>query len=129
MPAATNRVFVVDDDDAVRHSLRALLEAHGYQVDTYSLAADFLAGAKDNDRGCLLLDYWLPDASGFDVLEMLRARSIDLPTILITGVLDPGLEERARRMGVRCVLRKPWDCAELFRLIDQAQQERPTSIR
>ncbi len=121
MPAWQGVVFVVDNDEAVRHSLKLLLDTHGHDARDFATGAAFLAAVGTDDRGCLILDCRLSDMSGFDVVAALREKSIDLPIILTAAVMDARLAERAKRMGIRHILDKPWDCAELFKLIDEAQ--------
>ncbi len=121
MPAWPGVVFVVDDDEAVRHSLKLLLDTHGYDARDFATGAAFLAAVGIDDRGCVVLDCRLSDMSSLDVAAALREKSIDLPIILTAAVIDARLAERAKRMGIRHILDKPWDCAELFKLIDEAQ--------
>jgi FixJ family two-component response regulator len=121
MSAARRTVFIVDDDEAVRHSLKLLLDTHGYDARAFATGAAFLAAVGADSLGCLVLDSGLRDMSSLDVAAALRARSNDLPIILTAAVIDARLTKRARRLGIHCVLNKPWDCAELFKLIDEAQ--------
>ena len=100
-------VFVVDDDEAVRDSLRALLESYGFTVQDYPSVEAFLAGMPDQPRGCLLLDIHMPGASGIDLLEHLRAHNPTLPVIAVTGRGDPLLRERVLRLGALAFLDKP----------------------
>jgi two-component system response regulator FixJ len=87
-------VYIVDDDEGVRDSARALLEA-------YDLAA--------GGRGCLLLDLNLPEMDGLELLELLRRRRIGIPVIIVTAQRDTALEERARRAGAFAFFEKPVD--------------------
>ena len=80
-----------------------------------------LAAVGADGLGCLVLDSGLRDMSSLDVAAALRAKSIDLPIILTAAVIDVRLTKDAKRLGIRYVLHKPWDCAELFKLIDEAQ--------
>ncbi len=124
MPTVGGVVFVVDNDEAVRHSLRLLLEVYGYTVRDYATGAAFLAAIGRQDQGCFVLDYELNDMNGLDVIETLRGRKIDLPVILVTDINDLRIARRANRAGVRHILEKPWDCADLLTLIDQMQRGR-----
>jgi len=128
MPAWPGVVYVVDDDEAVRHSLKLLLDTYGYDAREFATGAAFLAAVGMNDRGCLVLDSGLRDMSGLDVAAALRGRSIDLPIILTAAVIDARLAVRARRLGIRRILDKPWDCAELFKLIDEAQGRQAPAV-
>ena len=101
-------VFVVDDDEAVRESLRLLLETHGHAVRDFASGQDLLTGVSEASSGCLVLDYHMPALDGLDLLHALRARNLTWPTILITGLCDERLRRRAEGAGVRVILEKPF---------------------
>ena len=65
-------IFVVDDDEAVRDSLKVSLEAAGHVVETYSSGVDFLDAVIAGRRGCLVLDLHMPDLNGIEVLKALQ---------------------------------------------------------
>lgn len=113
-------VHVVDDDDAVRDSVRSLLESHGLAVRDYASARAFLAADDGGEGGCLLLDLHMPEMSGLDLLETLRTRRNDIPTIVMTGRSDAGLKARAQRSGAIAFLDKPVDEDELMNSISHA---------
>lgn len=117
-------VFVVDDDEAVRDSLRQFLEVCGYTVRDYATGVGFLAAIGRQDQGCLVLDCELNDMNALDVMETLRRRKIDLPTILVTDINNPSIAQNANRAGVRHILEKPWDCTHFLKLIDQMERAR-----
>jgi two-component system response regulator FixJ len=100
-------VHVVDDDEAVRDSMRALLESHGFEVRDYASAKDFLLGTPLQPMGCVLLDLHMPGMSGLELLDMLRARGSKLPVIAVTGRSDTALKERVVRAGALVLLDKP----------------------
>jgi two-component system, LuxR family, response regulator FixJ len=100
-------VFVVDDNAAVRKSLRALLESAGLAVDTYASAEEFLE-AYDSDRaGCLVLDVRLRQKSGLDLQDDLRRRKSTLPIIVLTGHGNVPTSVRALKGGAVDFLQKP----------------------
>src|SRR5262249_19734252 len=94
--ASSHLVYVVDDDEAVRDSTRVVLESYGMNVKTYGSAKDSLAEVED-PNGCLLPDQHMPDMTGLEVLEVLRASRRSLPVITITARSDASLKERALR--------------------------------
>jgi FixJ family two-component response regulator len=101
------QIHIVDDDDAVRDSMRALLESLGFDVHDYSSAVDFLNRGGERSQGCLLLDLHMPVMSGIDLLEHMRSEGVSLPTIVITGRGDPMLRERALKGGALALIDKP----------------------
>ncbi len=100
-------IFVVDDDEAVRDSLRVLLEAAGHVVETYSSGVDFLGAVVARRRGCLVIDLDMPNLNGVEVLKALQRDRIALPAILITGRGDARMEADATRAGVVAIIDKP----------------------
>ena len=76
-------VFVVDDDKAVRESLRWLIESIDLRVETYDSARSFLANCKPERPGCLVLDVRMPGMTGLELQERLEAEGYTLPVIVI----------------------------------------------
>jgi len=111
---------VVDDDEAVRDSMRAVLESFGIDVSDYSSARDFVARVSAPIDGCMLLDLHMPGMSGLELLELMRRRGSDLPVIVITGRSDDLLKERALRAGVVALLDKPVEETTLMNALDRA---------
>jgi FixJ family two-component response regulator len=118
--AMSRKVYVVDDDDAVRDSMRALLESLGMTVEDYSSAREFLASFSDRAKGCLLLDLHMPGMSGVELLDWLRARNSNLPVVAVTGRSDPLLKERVLRAGALALLDKPVEEATLKDVLERA---------
>jgi two-component system CheB/CheR fusion protein len=111
-------VFVVDDDAAVRDSLKTLLELQSFSVKTFETCQDFLS-ASSGDGACLVLDIHLPSMSGFELMEAMKHMNRGLPTILITGRCDNAIRERARALGAVALLEKPIDFSALMVAIDR----------
>jgi FixJ family two-component response regulator len=109
-------VFIVDDDQVMRDSLRWLLESLKLNVETYASAKDFLSTYDPVHPGCLLLDVRMPDISGLQLQEILAARKIRIPVILITGHGDISMAVRAMKAGAFDFIEKPFN--------DQALLER-----
>lgn len=107
MPKNSGTVLIVDDDAAVRSSLKFALEVEGLEVRLYDSAVALLADRTLPCRGCLVVDYRLPVMDGLELIEALRARGVAIPAILITGRANKQLRSRAARCGIRRVLEKP----------------------
>lgn len=114
------KVYVIDDDDAVRESMCAVLESFEIDVSDYPSARDFLERVAAPANGCMLLDLHMPGMSGLELLEVMRRRGWDLPVIVMTGRSDDLLKERASRAGVVALLDKPVDESTLTHALDRA---------
>lgn len=112
-------VFVVDDDERIRDSLRWLLESAGLTVETYPGAREFLAACDPPRPGCLVLDARMPEMGGLELLDELAARGVHLPVILITGHGDAQMTARAMKAGAVDVIEKPLDDQRLLERIRQ----------
>lgn len=103
-PALANPiVIVVDDDAAVRGSLKFALEIEGFVVRTYPKGDDLLGDLRLVDCACFIIDQKLPGMNGLDVVAELRKERIAAPVILITSHPTNIVQERAARAGVPIV--------------------------
>ncbi len=116
-------IFVVDDDEAVRGSLQALLEAEGFAARTFESAGAFLASDASGLPGCLIADIRMPDMDGLELQEELVRRKAPLPVIVVTGHGDVPLAVRAMKAGAIDFLEKPYDEAVLLGSIRRALSE------
>ena len=123
------KVYIVDDDDAVRDSLDALLTSFGFDVELFSSGADFLEGCGKVGKGCVLLDIRMPRMDGMEVQERLHARRPDLPVIMITGHGDVGLAVRAMKSGAVDFVEKPLREEALLQSVEAALRSARTSQR
>jgi FixJ family two-component response regulator len=96
-------VVVVDDDPAVRNSLKFSLEIEGFSVHSYANADELLSLGDLPICSCLVVDQRLPGISGLDLIAALRARQVIAPAILITSHPSSALSERAARTHVPIV--------------------------
>ena len=112
-----NIVAVIDDDEDVADVIGGLLETMGYQVETYRSAMDFLFDARFDRLACLVVDQNMPDMTGLQMIEALTGCGVTIPALLITGILDAGVEREAAKLGVMTVLEKPMSHHELLRFI------------
>ena len=92
-------VHVVDDDEALRDSLRWLLEAAGHCVATYAAAESFLATYDPERAGCLVLDIRMPGMSGLELQDELKRRGHTIPIIFVTGHGDVPMAVNAVKKG------------------------------
>ena len=116
-------IYVVDDDEAVRDSLKLLLESHGMAVEDYRSTDEFAQGYERGRNGCLILDHHLPGTSGLNFLAAQDGALAGLPVIMITGPGDPAIRARARQLGVRAFLDKPVTVEPLLATIRQALEQ------
>jgi len=113
-------VHVIDDDAAVRDSLRLLLATENFDVRAYASARDFLASAEPGEAGCVITDVRMPEVSGMDLLAEFKARRVDLPVIVITAHADVTLAVQAMKAGAVDLLEKPFDDEALLGAVRQA---------
>ena len=99
-------VLIVDDDDAVRVSLRSLMESEGFAVCAFSNGHDLLNEASLPAIGCLVVDYHMPEMNGLELVSALRGRGVSIPAILITGDQTKYVRDRAAAIVV-LVVEKP----------------------
>lgn len=125
-PSTPSTVFIVDDDEAVRDSLRWLLEANGYRVRPYSSAETFLDEYDPGQIGVLIADVRMPGMSGLELQEQLIARKAPLPIVFITGHGDVPMAVSTIKKGAVDFLEKPFNEADLrdtvARMLEQAVQ-------
>ena len=99
-------VFVIDDDDGVRDSTRALLEASGFKVRTFANGEELLAAGTAGEAACFVLDQHLSGMTGIELMEALRAQGLSTPAIMVTSN-GTQLSVRAAKAGLTVVLHKP----------------------
>jgi two-component system response regulator FixJ len=112
-------VYIVDDDEAVRDSMRLLLESSGFITRDFA-SADLFLRADSADMGCLLLDLHMPGISGLELLRLIRASGGNCPVIVISGRRDPVQDAELWAAGASALLSKPFDDQQLLGLIQQA---------
>jgi two-component system, LuxR family, response regulator FixJ len=118
-------IDLVDDDDAVRDSLRALLESGGYNVRDYASGVLYLQRSNEPPGDCMIVDHHMPEMTGLELLESLRTSGDKTPAIILTGRYDPSLEPRIAQVNVIALLHKPVDDEQLFDWLDKACGKKP----
>ncbi|BAN69357.1 response regulator transcription factor [endosymbiont of unidentified scaly snail isolate Monju] len=126
-------VWVVDDDEAMRSSLKWLIESVGMRVESFDSADAFLRDHYPGRFGCLLLDVRMPGMSGLDLLEYLEREQMMPPTIIITGHGDVPMAVRAMKAGAVDFIEKPFNDETLLDAIRHAlakeEERRVTSAQ
>lgn len=102
-------VYVIDDDDAVRHSLEFLLKTAGIEVRGFESAKAFLEMLPRIKTGCIITDVRMPEITGIDLLRRVKESGLDIPVIVITGHGEISLAVEAMKIGAVDFLEKPFD--------------------
>jgi FixJ family two-component response regulator len=120
MTEAQAIVFVVDDDERMRQSLKNLIGSVGLRVEAFASAQEFLRSKVIDVPGCLVLDVRLPGLSGLDLQKRIADAGIAIPIIFITGHGDIPMTVRAMKAGAVEFLTKPFRDQDLLDAIQQA---------
>jgi two-component system, chemotaxis family, CheB/CheR fusion protein len=123
-PGATSDIaYVVDDDQNICDTMRALLESHGYTVATFATCEAFLAAYPAGGGGCLLIDAYLPGMNGFALLQQLKDANDPLPAIMITGNSDVPMAVQAMKAGAVDFIEKPVSPDDLLASVERALEQ------
>ncbi|MEO1303811.1 MAG: response regulator [Pseudomonadota bacterium] len=113
-------VFLVDDDEAIRHSASFMLRHAGFRVKTYPDGLSFLEQVSSTQDGCILLDVRMPGMDGLAVQSALNQRGINMPVIILTGHGDVPVAVEAMKGGAIEFLEKPYEKQALVGAIENA---------
>jgi FixJ family two-component response regulator len=114
------KVFVVDDDAAMRDSLQWLIQSVGVAVETFATAEEFLAAYDPSRPGCLVLDVRMPGMGGLNLQQELNRREIGLPILIVTGYAEVPMAVRALKAGAFDFIEKPFSDQLLLERVRQA---------
>lgn len=117
---AAPTVFVVDDDEGARNSLRFLLKSVGLPAVAFDSAQEFLVAYRPQQPGCLVLDVRMPGMSGLDLQQELNRRGAVIPVIFVTGHGDVRMAVEAIQQGAFDFVQKPYREQELLDLIQRS---------
>lgn len=115
------RVYIIDDDDAVRDSLSIQLEATGYEVASFPSAVGFLKIAGTLQPGCVISDVQMPDMDGMELQQRLNEMKLDFPVVIVTGHADVTLAVRAMKAGAIDFIEKPFEEQAILESVQHAQ--------
>ena len=120
-------VFVLDDESAIRQSIRWLIESIHLPVEEFSNSADFLRSVDPGRSGCLLLDVRMPGMGGLELQQILIERSYTLPVVVITGHADVPMAVQALQAGAFDFIEKPVSDKKLLHTVERAIAEDSTT--
>jgi FixJ family two-component response regulator len=112
-------IAIVDDDASVLRSLRRVVQAAGYAVETFASAREYLVWLQRGEAACLVLDLGMPDMSGLDL-----QRRLAVPVVFITSHDDPGTRARIEKSGAAGHLWKPFDESAVLEAISRVAVSR-----
>ena len=116
--ADRGKVYVIDDDEAMRDSLDFLLGSAGFQVALFESAHHFLDKLSSVGFGCIVSDVRMPEVDGIELLKRLKASLSVLPVLIMTGHGDVPLAVEAMKLGAIDFLEKPFEDDRLIGMID-----------
>jgi FixJ family two-component response regulator len=116
----TKLVAIIDDDEAMRDSLRDLVEAAGLVARCFDSAGELLESGSHLEAACLITDVLMPKMSGLELQTRLRDQGCEIPIIFITAYGDPRIRIQAMREGAVEFLAKPFDHQLLLKTVRAA---------
>src|SRR6266436_4915801 len=114
------KVYVIDDDEAMRDSLNFLLDSADYEVTLFDSALKFLDALPGLDFGCVVSDVRMPGLDGIELLKRMKAGNSTFPIVIMTGHGDVPLAVEAMKLGAVDFLEKPFDDDRLIGMIEAA---------
>jgi|SRR5579862_9294573 len=123
------KVYVIDDDAAMRDSLNFLLGAAGFDVTMFDTATKFLNVLPRLDFGCVVSDVRMPGIDGIELLKRMKALTSRFPIVIITGHGDVPLAVEAMKLGAVDFLEKPFEDDRLIAMIDTAIRQSDPAAR
>lgn len=127
--AHRGRVYVIDDDDAMRHSLDFLLSSANFHVLLFESASNFLDALPAIEFGCVVSDVRMPGIDGIELLKRLKASGSLFPVVIMTGHGDVPLAVEAMKLGAMDFLEKPFEDDRLIGMIETALKQAEPSIK
>ncbi len=123
------KVYVIDDDEAMRDSLNFLLESAGFGVTLFESAQNFLDSLPDLEFGCVVSDVRMPGIDGIEMLKRMKAGQSTFPILIMTGHGDVPLAVEAMKLGAVDFLEKPFEDDRLIGMIEAAIRQAEPAAR
>jgi len=117
-------ISVVDDDAYVRVAAENLLSSHGYLVQTFASAEEFLQSSHLQNSSCVVADVQMPGISGLDLLTHMRTAGYSTPFVFLTAFPEDSVRDRALKSGAIGFLAKPFAAPALIDCIETAVRQR-----
>lgn len=117
-------IFVVDDEESVRHALTEMLEVFGYNVEAHETAEGLLQSLESPDAGCIVADVRMPGMTGIELVRELSRREMAIPVVVISGHADIAMAVAAIKAGAEDFIEKPIDDRKLVAAINQGLARR-----
>jgi two-component system response regulator FixJ len=127
--APRGKVYVIDDDEAMRDSLNFLLDAADFHVTLFESAQHFLDVLSGIEFGCVVSDVRMPGIDGIELLKRLKASHNAFPVLIMTGHGDVPLAVEAMKLGAVDFLEKPFEDDRLIGMIDVALKQAESGAR
>src|SRR5580692_7672845 len=123
------KVYVIDDDEAMRDSLNFLLDSAGLEVTLFETAQHFLDALPGLDFGCVVSDVRMPGVDGIELLKRMKAGQSRFPILIMTGHGDAPLAVEAMKLGAVDFLEKPFEDDRLTSMIEAAIRLAEPAVR
>ncbi|WP_407176044.1 response regulator FixJ [Bradyrhizobium sp. STM 3562] len=127
--SAKGKVYVIDDDEAMRESLDFLLNSAGYDVSLFETGINFLKALPQLEFGCVVSDVRMPGLDGIELLKRVKADHSSFPVLIMTGHGDVPLAVEAMKLGAVDFLEKPFEDDRLIAMIDTALRQAEPAAR
>ena len=127
--AHRGKVYVIDDDAAMRDSLDFLLGSAGFKVALFESALDFLDALPALNFGCVVSDVRMPGLDGIELLKRLKSGGSLFPVVIMTGHGDVPLAVEAMKLGAVDFLEKPFEDDRLIGMIELALKQAEPGVK
>ena len=123
------KVYVIDDDEAMRDSLNFLLDSANFNVTLFETALRFLEALSGLEFGCVVSDVRMPGLDGIELLKRMKADQSRFPIVIMTGHGDVPLAVEAMKQGAVDFLEKPFEDDRLIGMIEAAIRQAEPNLK